>query len=193
LLIDDYLPRFHARERHETIVQASPMQVYAALRTADLGDSSLVRVLLGLRGLPVLLSQSRGPGRQVRMRQRSAALTLGCILGHGFYLLAEAPGQELLIGLEGRFWTLRGGLLETDPISFRQRVLAGTAKAAWNFTVEAQSRGRTRLATETRIHCADEASRRAFCCYWLVVRPFSGVIRRRMLRSIRRAAEHPAA
>jgi len=50
----------------------------------------------------------------------------------------------------------------------------------------------TRLATETRVHAADSAARRRFQLYWLVVGPFSALIRRRWLASARRAAESSA-
>jgi hypothetical protein len=43
--------------------------------------------------------------------------------------------------------------------------------------------------TETRIHLTDEAARRAFGRYWLVVRLGSGAIRRDWLRAARRHAE----
>ena len=49
--------------------------------------------------------------------------------------------------------------------------------------------GGTRLATETRVHAADSAARRRFQIYWLVVGPFSALIRRRWLAAARRAAE----
>ena len=47
----------------------------------------------------------------------------------------------------------------------------------------------TTLSTETRVLATDEASRRAFRRYWLVIRPFSGLIRRVWLRAIRQRAE----
>jgi hypothetical protein len=47
----------------------------------------------------------------------------------------------------------------------------------------------TRLATETRVYAADAAARRRFRLYWLVVGPFSALIRRRWLAGARRAAE----
>jgi len=50
----------------------------------------------------------------------------------------------------------------------------------------------TRLATETRVHAADSAARRRLQLYWLVVGPFSALIRRRWLASARRAAESSA-
>ena len=53
-------------------------------------------------------------------------------------------------------------------------------------------RGATRLATETRVHAADSAARRRFRLYWLVVGPFSALIRRRWLAAARRTAEASA-
>ncbi|HXH98057.1 MAG TPA: hypothetical protein VNH40_12700, partial [Gaiellaceae bacterium] len=43
------------------------------------------------------------------------------------------------------------------------------------------------LATETRVSALDAAARRAFRRYWLVVGPFSGLIRRRWLSAAERA------
>jgi hypothetical protein len=40
------------------------------------------------------------------------------------------------------------------------------------------------LTTETRVLLTDERSRRAFGRYWLLIRPFSGLIRRRWLAAI---------
>ena len=40
--------------------------------------------------------------------------------------------------------------------------------------------------------CLDPASRRAFGIYWLFVRPFSGLVRREVLRVVKRAAEESA-
>ena len=48
--------------------------------------------------------------------------------------------------------------------------------------------GRT-LTTETTVFAADAASRRRFRPYWLVIRPFSGLVRRLWLRAIKRRAE----
>lgn len=49
--------------------------------------------------------------------------------------------------------------------------------------------GKTKLATETRVHAHDAAARRRFRLYWLFVGPFSALIRRRWLAAARRAAE----
>ena len=184
-LIDDYMPSFDAVERHAVVVHAPPTEVYAALRTVDFGDSVVIRTLLALRALPGRLAGARTGGAPPRARP---ALTLDTVLRNGFVLLAEAPGRELLLGVAGRFWTPTGSRFATDAERFRGPMPPGTARGAWNFTVRADPRG-TCLATETRVQCADPPSRRRFRAYWLLVRPFSGLIRHRMLAAIRRAVE----
>lgn len=44
------------------------------------------------------------------------------------------------------------------------------------------------LSTETRVHATNARARRTFRVYWLVVGPFSALIRRRWLRAAARAA-----
>ena len=44
------------------------------------------------------------------------------------------------------------------------------------------------LSTETRVHAPNPRARRRFRIYWLVVGPFSALIRRRWLRAAARAA-----
>jgi hypothetical protein len=45
------------------------------------------------------------------------------------------------------------------------------------------------LATETRVLCLDDSSRRKFKLYWTLIAPFSGLIRNEALRVVKRAAE----
>ena len=190
MLIDDYLPEFDAVERHGLVIRAAPARVWAALRAADFGRSPLVATLLGLRALPSLLTAPRRTLR--RLRERGAErLTLDTFFSRGFVVLEERPDREMVIGLEGRFWTAAGDLRPTDARRFREALAPGLARAAWDFRAEPLPGGRVRLTTETRVCCADAATRRRFRAYWLIVRPGSGLIRRAMLRAIRRAAESP--
>ena len=186
MLIDEFLPTFDASERHQAVIRASAAQVYEALRTADFGRPLAVRALLALRALPSWLKKAR------RARRVSRQVTLTTLLQNGFVLLAERPAEEVVLGLVGRFWTLTGGLEQTDPQAFRRECRPGLAKAAWNFTFEPAG-PLTRVATETRVQCTDGRSRRRFRAYWLLIRPFSGLLRRLMLRELRRVAERGAA
>lgn len=76
-----------------------------------------------------------------------------------FQVLARGP-DELVFGLEH-----------------------GAISIAGNFRYD----GRT-LTTETRVRAADLRSRRSFRLYWLVIRPFSGLIRHEWLRAVAKRA-----
>src|SRR5688500_7344377 len=102
-----------------------------------------------------------------------------------FCILAEDPPWEIVLGIEGPFWKPSCKLTPVDAESFRRPVPRGTARAAWNFAVERRGDGTALVSTETRVLCADWR----FRAYWLVVRPFSGLIRRLMLRTIRKEAQ----
>ena len=191
MILDDILPVYDARERHATVVRAPVERVYAALWSANLASPG-VRVLLGLRALPGALLAGFGRPRGVwgRLRQRAAArVTMHDVVEQGFTVLAEDPPREVVLGVVGAFWRLRGEMRRIDAESFRGPQPAGTARAAWNFHLAERADGACELSTETRVQCADTASRRRFRLYWIVVRPGSGLIRRLMLRSVRKAAE----
>lgn len=181
MLIDEFLPEFHAVERHEISVAAPIERVFGAARSLDLSESRVIRWLFALRGLPQLLAGRRG--------REAPRWTLDALLESGFILLGEDPPREILLGVVGKFWTLAGRLEGLDAEGFRRFDQPGFAKAAWNFSLAESSPGETRLKTETRVLCLDAAARRQFSAYWLVVRPFSGWTRREALRVIKRAAE----
>jgi hypothetical protein len=199
-LIDEYLPVYDWSERHSLTVLAPASAVHAALRTADLAKSPVVRALLELRALPARWRQSDlgthdpfSDKRTSELRARAGRATLDSFQKRGFTILDERRGEELLIGLVGRFWTMDGGICETDSERFRAPLDAGTARVAWNFATTALDGGKAALlTTETRIQAADAASRKSFARYWLFIRPFSGLIRRLMLRAIGDEAERAA-
>ena len=190
MMIDEFLPEFDVIERHQIIINAPVSQAYAALHSTNFGRPLLVRALLSLRALPSwLLRRLRG---QISGGQSSKRLTLKTCLNNGFVLLSEFKEKEIVLGLVGRFWTPTGCLEGTDGKRFRQEERPGLAKAAWNFAFEQTSKG-TIVTTETRVKCTDGISRRRFKMYWVVVGPFSGLLRRYMLRELRREAERGSA
>ena len=189
MLIDLYLPQYDVRERHRTRVAAPPETVYAALRSADLAASPIVRTLFLLRALPVALARGRA-GVQALLSRRATAVTLDTFESLGFRLLEALPPTELVLGIEGKFWRQTSRLCTPGAAAFlTQPPAPGTARGVWNFHLVEQPDGTTLLTTETRVRCADRGARRRFLPYWYVIRLASGIIRRAMLRSIRRAAE----
>ncbi|MDB4949959.1 MAG: uncharacterized protein JWM27_2608 [Gemmatimonadetes bacterium] len=181
-LIDEWMPRFDAAEHHSTRIHAPAARVWSVVRELDFGRSPVVRGLMLLRGLPTLLTRGR-------RCEAPAEAALQSVLRQGFVLLEEREGEELLLGVVGRFWTANGGIRRVTADEFRAWSEPGFARATWNFTLRAEADGAQRLATETRVLCTDADSRRRFLRYWRLVGPFSGLIRRDLLRGIRRAAE----
>jgi hypothetical protein len=187
--LDEYLPRWDVRTRHERRVAAGAEHVYDALHTTDFAVHPLVRVLLLLRALPAVVSRRRMHELRTRARE---PLTLRAFEAQGFVLLAAERPRELVLGLQGAFWRPGGGLQRVAAAAFREPVPAGVARAVWSFTVEPAGASDTLLSTETRIATGDARAHRRFRAYWWLVGPGSGLIRRLMLRAVQRVAESAA-
>jgi hypothetical protein len=170
-LLNRILPHFHHVEYHSTRIRATPERIYEIVRHGRLPVHPIVRLLVFLRGLG---------------RKGDPTFSIDRVLRQGFSLIAENPPRELVLGLEGPFWSPSCKLRPLDEASFREPVSNGSARGAWNFLINPDGI----VSTETRVLCAEDA-RWKFRVYWLFVRPFSGLIRRMMLRAIRQAAESP--
>jgi hypothetical protein len=108
----------------------------------------------------------------------------------GFTVLEEIQGEELVLGVAGRFWRHDGDLRQlADREAFVAFSEDGCVKAAWNLRVDPAPDETCVFSTETRIAYFGPAARRNFRLYWTLVGPFSGLIRRALLRGVRRQAE----
>jgi hypothetical protein len=165
--IDDFMPLYDIRVRHSKLVDAPGAAILPAFRQSDLGRSWLIRTLFALRGIP------------------KSALRLDGMLSFGFVPLLDTPDQEVLIGLIGKFWMPSGGLAKVAPqdfVSFQRR---GYAKAVLAVAVNFLEPGRCEVVTETRVKAYGKDAKLKFRLYWTLIAPFSGLIRREMLRLIR--------
>jgi hypothetical protein len=169
LLIDRIIPEFEFVERHAATVAAPPAIVYRTLKQVDFARSPTIRLLFGVRGLAPRFRQGRR-----RMRAR-----LDDFLAAGFLLLGEQPDREVVVGV---LWGRSAPAV--DAPRFASFAEPGHVKAVLNFTVRPHGAG-SLVATETRVHATDQGARRRFARYWLVVGPFSALIRRRMLALLR--------
>jgi hypothetical protein len=178
--IDQLLPAFDFRAGYEIRINAPRARVYECLLGLDFSELWLTRLLMTLR------SGKRTPRNpaQADLRQR--------FLGTGFVILEEVPNEELVIGVAGQFWRPDGGrFMGLTPSSFQEFSRAGWAKAAWNFklTTESANSQPTLLSTETRIQRFGRAARWKFGAYWSLVGPFSGLIRKELLKHVKAKAE----
>jgi hypothetical protein len=160
MLLDDWLPDYRISERHARTVEAAPEQAFAAFLALPVGCDRLVRALFRLRGL------GDGAGTSVaEFSQRPPFVRLA------------AEGLELVFGSrhgsDGRARTAEQWRALEEP----------GLKIAANIRAIPLAGGRTRLTTETRVVPLGRRWTIRFRLYWLVVRPFSGLIRRRWLRA----------
>jgi hypothetical protein len=166
--IDHYLPRYDVRAQYGIDIQAPLPRVFEAARSLDLRGSRIARWLFRLRGLP------------------EANLTLEGMKRWGFVVLAEEAEREIVLGLIGRFWARSPEIQSLPPEDFIGYNQPGLAKAVMNLAFFPGADGIVRLTTETRVYCLGAASRRSFQRYWLLIGPFSGLIRKEWLRLIKR-------
>lgn len=186
-LIDRYLPHYQFVERHTLRVDAAPGTLLDCAADPALGHDPLIQRFIALREAPArLLSRCGIP----------AALPARPFGLEDFTLLGREGDAEIAFGLAGRFWQTDYGLVPIRDASAladgRDPALAGAARLVLNFTAQAQADGATLLGTETRVYCPDAATRRRFAPYWWLIRPVSGLIRRRLLQRIGAAAARTA-
>lgn len=173
MLIDEFLPEYGFHERHEARVPAPREVVRQAMDKWSPQDSLLWRLLLRLRGL------GRPHGS---LREWAEA--------NGFLRLAETE-DEVVYGQIGRFWAAdeRSALVSPGtPEEFLRFADPRYAVAVMNVRVEQLSSDETWLYTETRVRTLGPQARRRFRLYWLLIRPFSGLLRRAMLSGIKAKA-----
>lgn len=170
MLIDLFLPEYDFSERHDVKIQATAENVFRTLNAVDLCESAAVRWLFRLRGLP------------------TREMTLRLMKQLRFEVLGEGENRELVLGLAGKFWTIKGDLRKVSSQNFREFNEKGFDKAAWNFSLD-EADGEICLTTETRIKCLDAESRKKFGFYWTFIQPFSALIRKEILKAIKLRAE----
>ena len=169
MLLNDFMPEFHFSERHQAKTLASPRDIFRSITTMDLSESSMVKFLYYLRRMP------------------RTSMTLAGMNKIGFKIIGTTEDKELVIGLIGRFWKPIPEMVDIPTEQFTKFNKKGYAKVAFNYFIEETAQGNV-LSTETRIFCTSSSSRVAFSVYWAIIRPFSGLIRRAMLKGILKGA-----
>jgi len=170
-LIDGWLePEARLLERHESHVAAPPERAYEAIRQVRLAEMPIVRALLTVRRIP-----------------HSKEMTLQEFFSTPpFLILEEAPEQEVVIGTADWLWRHREH--PSTPDEFRAFPKEGTMRAIANFRVDTTDSG-SLISTETWVATFGSMASWLFRAYWLIIGPFSALIRREFLRVARKMAE----
>lgn len=164
--LDNVLPRFDVNEVHTISVSCSPERAVELALSAPAAPDRFVAALFRMRGLP--------PATSIE----------GLFDWMGFCVLARTS-SEVVLAASGTPWRPTSGL---RPFSESR---PGTVRVAADLRAIPAAAGCV-LSTETRVQAVDDRARRAFLLYWLVVAPFSALIRRRWLRAVEAALKSGA-
>lgn len=171
MLLDEVLPAYDISAKYSIRIRSTPDRIYKVLQQG-LPVGSVTKLLMMLRGLP----------RIFQKRQTVAP-------EQAFYRLKESENHEIVLGIIGQFWK---PVARPVPIHSLDEFLNfqrdGFCKAALNLKIEEDRSGICLITTETRVLAFGSASD-PFREYWRVIGPFSGLIRKEILRKIKQRAE----
>ena len=181
-LLDRFMPEFDVRERHETRVRAPAAVTYASVRELDLRRSPLIQGLFRARQL-LMGGRTAAPATDRSFLDEVQAL--------GWRVLAEEPGEELVMGAVTQPWLADVVFRGVPPEEFAGFREPDYIKIAWTVRVTPREDGTSVFSTETRAVATDPAARVRFRRYWTLASPGIVLIRREMLRLVKRGAERP--
>jgi len=168
-LLDEILPDFDIAVKYTIRIQASPERIFNILQNG-IPTGALTRLLMMVRGIPRIFRQDE-------------------CADYSFYKLKQSQAREIVIGIIGQFWKPAATTIEINSLdeflSFQRN---GFCKAALNLRIVSQQNGMSLLSTETRVVSYGYAKSK-FGAYWRFIKPFSGMIRREILRKIKKQAE----
>lgn len=183
--LDEFAPTFHFREHHETLVDASAEDVFAAVKATTASDIALFQSFAWIRRLGrtgaenILNAPDHDPILAVATRTT-------------FLKLFEQSRHEVVIGT---VVVAPDGFRRSDvstPDHYKGVVHPGFALATMNFMVAAHTATSSLLTTETRVFATDGAALKRFTPYWRVIYPGSAILRVTWLRAIKQRAEATA-
>ncbi|HMO12535.1 MAG TPA: hypothetical protein PKD64_03010 [Pirellulaceae bacterium] len=177
-LIDDFIPQFDVRERHEILVRAPASVVMQIARTFDMQSILPVRIIFWLRA-KLMRSQAPGAAPQGLVNDT---------LGMGWGVLYDDPQRQFIAGAACQPW-LADVVFTPIPVHrFADFAEPNFVKIVWTLETDEQGAELTRFATETRVKATDEQAKKKFRRYWRVYGIGILMIRWMLLPAVRRQA-----
>jgi hypothetical protein len=182
LTVGELVPAPSFGEHHERVIGAPRVAIEQAMDTVTVGQ---VRLLAPLMAVRARLTRPTGPALPGLPRDRP----LVDVLGSGFEWFVREPGLQVFVTV-GQPHRPRGGQGRRvgSPEGFATFAEPGFCRIATEVRLIERPESLL-VSTDTLIHCTDAATRRRFAAYWLLIRPFSGAIRRSWLAAIDRRAQ----
>lgn len=188
LMLDDFLPAYDHVVSVSQVFRAPPAKVFEAAVTMDLYRLPLAKVLIAARGLPARIADARARRRGESVAPEPPTFRVRDLPAHGWILLGERPGAQLVYGTVTKPWRALGGepLQPVTSQNFATFSEPGFAKLAESTSVSPYGAHACILTLETRVAATDEASRRRFQRYWRATGPFIKLIRPSVMRALDR-------
>jgi len=196
-LADDFLPVYDVSDAVGTVADADRETAWRALLDVDLlklgRETPVVGMLGALRMLPEVIGhllhgeRPAEPPESMRLRD----LPRIPMYEGGWILLGERTGEEIALGLVGKFWR---PVIEfariTSADEFRAFDEPGFAKTVYDLSVRELDANKALLSGLMRTATTDEHARRWFRRYWTFgVGAGAHILVGALLDSARRAAE----
>jgi hypothetical protein len=196
-LADDFLPVFDVSDAVAVVAEADRKAAWEALLDVDLlrlgREAPLVGILGALRMLPEVVGHLLHGERPAKPPESMRLRDLPSIPMYegGWILLGERSGEEIALGLVGKFWR---PVIEFARIAtadeFRTFDEPGFAKTVYNLSVRELEPNKTLLAGLMRTATTDDHARQWFRRYWTFgVGSGAHFLVGALLDSARRAAE----
>lgn len=183
LLIDQFLPRYDFAIVHAHVFGVPPEVCLRAARNLDLFRHPAIKVLVDSWALPQRAARRLTGRRDGGDRLPAATFRVEDMTRYGWDLLGENP-SEIVVGQISRPWKAASGAAgpAAAPAEFAAYDKPGYAKIALSLRADPRGTTSSILTMETRVALTDPASLRRFRRYWMVIGPFSGLLRRVALR-----------
>jgi hypothetical protein len=171
-LAEEILPVYDVSDSVALVVDAPAAVTWQALLDADLIEvgkrKPVVGMLGALRALPDIVSQALHGEHLDSPPARMTLRDLGEIpLGDGGWtLLGEREGDEIALGLAGKFWRPVIEFAAVPADRFAEFAEPGFAKTVYSLSVQDLGEGRSLVSGLMRTATTDEHARRWFRRYW---------------------------
>jgi len=179
-VIQQYLPNPRRVEQMRIFVAATPEESWNVARHFDMSSIQWVRFLFDLRTIADHLQHPSHTHIDRRLGVDQIVEN-----GHGFMLLHEESGKEVVVGAIGKFWKLHIPFADVSPGEFKNFDDEGWGKIAWSISVEPFLSGST-ISIELRITATDDESWKKLKRYFQLIGPFSHLIRKTSLSKMER-------
>ena len=179
-LLDRFIPEYDVVDRHQVRIAAPPETTLAVAANIDLMKSPAIRWIFKAREF--LMGSTPPPAQATKP-------LIDHLTSIGWRILAQKPGQELVLGAATQPWLADVVFRPLEPDEFAGFREPGYVKIAWTLRADPAGSGQSLFSIETRVQATEPLARRNFRRYWALVSAGIAMIRWISLRLTKTEAE----